>query len=188
MKLFSYLLLLLLVVSCNSHQVESSKESIVLESTEKVVEEIEEEIVPDELDSAFKLQIPIGDSIKQMREEEEYQVSLSYIYLREYYGEIGEKTDLTAQDWDSTSICSFVQEFHSNVVYQMSECGESGISETIIFPKIETEKVKQFINALFSTEDNTWATPTSYEADGAGCYYSIIQEEEATKIEIYCGC
>ena len=188
MKLFSYLLLLFLALGCNSASVETLEEAIVEEESFEILEEVEIEIPVVTVDSTFELLIPNIDSIRVLHKKDDYRGTQAYIYLREYYGLDGEKTDLVFSEWDSTQYCSFVQKFHSEIVYQTAGCKEAGISETITFPKIETEKAREFINAMFSTEDNTWSSETSYDADGAGCYYTIIQEEAATKIEIWCGC
>ena len=189
MKPFSYLLLLFLVIGCNSNSEEYSKEPVVQESILEIVEEIGEEFVVADIDSTFKLSIPDLDSIKLIHKKDSYRESIAYVYLREYYGVNGEKEEGAIAEWDSVNYCSFVQNFHFDIQYKTSQCNESGMSETITFPKIETERVKELINALFSTEDNTWVTNTSYEADGAGCYYLILQEDEkTTKIEIWCGC
>jgi len=120
------------------------------------------------------------------------------------YNTYGEWHEYIANNFDSTSlaiigydssyydgytICSFAQNFEKGISYSYGGCGEGGETEHITFPGYTKEQLYTLINTHFFIEDNTWnKDSTEYEADGAGCYYSIKIENDTASIHTYCGC
>lgn len=115
--------------------------------------------------------------------------SLGYLYLKENYIPITGKTDLEYEEWDLENPCSFSENFENGIKYSVTHCGEEGgMDEDLVFPLMELDAVKRFINDLFYDEQNVWSSDYHYAPDGVGCHYEIIQSEENTTISIYCGC
>ena len=60
----------------------------------------------------------------------------------------------------------------------------------IILPKMSTERLHRFIEKLYYEKGYIWYSESSYgpKEEGAGCYYEIIQKENQSIIDMYCGC
>ena len=185
---FSLVLFVLLAYSC-SETLETESLSIAQSDIKIELDTIQqEEIDIESNDSIFYLIKPNRFKIDSLFKSD-YSTTRAYIYLKEYYLSTTNKQDVQFDEWDSITPCSFTELFQYGIKYEVYNCSEEGgISEKMIFPKIELDSVKHFIMQLFSVEENSWVTNTSYEADGAGCYYGIVEEEDSVKIEIYCGC
>lgn len=142
------------------------------------------------LAQSFELEQPDTTKLKLVQNVLDYSESLGYLYLKEYYKIKSSKDSVEIYDWDPDGgVCAFHQDFEFGIHYKLWKCREAGgISETITLPKIETTAIKKFIELLFYDKFNEWTDENSYEPDGAGCYYEIIQNETNTIIDIYCGC
>ncbi len=119
-----------------------------------------------------------------------YTQSVGYLYLKTYYKAISGKDSIQYHELNAKAVCAFKQRFEKDIQYIVWACKEAGgISETIVFPKMELKVAKAFVHKLFyEALNNTWTSEYTYEPDGAGCYYKIIQTDTQTIIEIYCGC
>ncbi|MEM6805374.1 MAG: SH3 domain-containing protein [Bacteroidota bacterium] len=111
-----------------------------------------------------------------------------YLYLKTNYKEIGPKKARKYVEWNKEEACAYAHDFEQGISYQLEQCGEGGASELISFPKMGLKEAQRFIETLFHTKENSWTSPFSYEAEGAGCYYEIKQTATKTIIDIYCGC
>ena len=61
--------------------------------------------------------------------------------------------------------------------YYYEDCDEEGgMTERITLPLMDITEVRKWIETLFYDPYNTWTSPMSYEPDGAGCYYEIIDK------------
>ena len=138
----------------------------------------------------FELIDPDTTLLKKELKDIDYDQSETYVYLHQFYTLI-ERDSIEYFKWEEISDeeCSFKETFESEIRYYKYDCSEEGgISETVVFPRIENKIIKAFIQKLYETEDNTWTDEYSYEADGAGCYYNVTHTDTTTTIEIYCGC
>ena len=98
-------------------------------------------------------------------------------------------TGYTQADLESNAICSFKQEFEGNIEYEIWHCKEAGgISERLVFPRMENHTAKEFVLKLFYDKWNSWVSEFKYEPDGAGCYFEIEHSENQTAIDVYCCC
>ena len=138
----------------------------------------------------FELKNADTTKLKVVERVMDYSESLGYLYLKDNYKMTSDRDSIEYYDWlPEKEICAYSQAFENGIRYSVRQCREAGgITEKIILPKIETSKLKSFIELLFWDESNTWTTELKYEPDGAGCYYEIIQTESNSIIDIYCGC
>lgn len=152
-------------------------------TTEKIKSnQVSENKVP-----SFVLNIPSGKTLKKLLENDfEF-----YDYLNISYKKTSEVFDVQlVGPGDDAHRCAFKQQFEFGIRYARDDCNEDGggLSEIIVLPKTDRQQVKKLINLLFKTSDNTWTSPTTYEPDGAGCYYTIIEDDKNTTIKRWCGC
>jgi hypothetical protein len=116
---------------------------------------------------------------------------LAYAYLVENYATRSARYDIFTIQNERLDTCGFKQEFEFNIHYYLENCEKvegAGMDEKITFPKISTAAAQNFIMTLFQAPENTWVSEFDYEPDGAGCYYSILQEKNRTIIACWCGC
>ncbi|CAG5080987.1 hypothetical protein [Parvicella tangerina] len=186
------LLILSFLSSCDG--ADDSTENRVNEKDTTTVEEIE--ISEDEISlkepptppGGFELIIPDTALLKKNYPKGNLTMTQGYQYLSAYYDSIAPKDSLEFYE-QSQFLCHFYQEFEHGISYWKSSCGEEGgAQERITFPKIDDNIAKDFVNTLFYDPWNTWTTDLKYEADGAGCYYTIKQTTDKTIIDIWCGC
>ena len=141
------------------------------------------------IEQEFTLKTPDTLALKKLFGQTDYYESMLYLYLKRNYQATSEKDSIEYSKEKPNRICSFHQTFENEMQYYVWECSiEGGLRESIEFPKVELETVRNFIELLFHDEWNTWVSDYKYEPDGAGCYYQIEQEEKSTIIDIYCGC
>lgn len=132
---------------------------------------------------------PDTAKLKSLEQQGSYGESLGYLYLMKYYKPISEKDSIIYSEWESNAICSFKQEFEGNIEYEVWHCKEAGgISERLVFPRMENHTAKEFVLKLFYDKWNSWVSEFKYEPDGAGCYFEIEHSENQTSIDVYCGC
>lgn len=138
---------------------------------------------------AFIYAYPDTASLKRAVLDGNYTESLAYLYLKANYEQSSRKEPLEYAEWDSGSVCAFQQKFNPDIQYYYWECKEAkGSTESLVLPKMELPKARQFVETLFYNKDNSWTSDFNYEADGVGCYYEIVQTATDTRIEIFCGC
>jgi len=139
---------------------------------------------------SFQLVEPDKDEIMEALTHVKERMSTAQMYLEKNYGAMGEPDSIVHYDDGSSPICAFQQTYQPNIMYKQEACMEVGLNETLIFPKVSTEALHRFIDLLYSDEENVWSTETIYEPKegGAGCYYEIIQKEDCSIIDSYCGC
>ncbi len=93
---------------------------------------------------------------------------------------------------DTSSICGFYQGFENEIGYLVKACEIPegiGFEEILSFPKgMEIDSIKKFIETLYYSSENEWVSTYLYEPNGAGCYYKIVETEQKTGIERWCGC
>ncbi len=137
----------------------------------------------------YSLVIPDTVSLQREMSEQGSIPSIAYQYLLSNYDSLGTKSELGYSEYDADYLCSFRQDFSNGLSYSQDYCGEEGGSEEKMrLPIVPYPVLKALINLLFFEPSNSWVSPLSYEADGAGCYYEIIPSEESILIDIYCGC
>lgn len=118
-----------------------------------------------------------------------YSQSLAYHYLMQHYDKQAPKDSLVFLYPNDPEPCHFRQEFKRGITYQLMTCDEEGGGEEIIrFPKMELARARSFIESLFYDRWNAWLDDYHYHPDGAGCYYTIVQGDDFTEIQIWCGC
>ncbi|MAD98025.1 MAG: hypothetical protein CMB99_11930 [Flavobacteriaceae bacterium] len=91
--------------------------------------------------------------------------------------------------------CKYRRQFKPNIVYKMNDCEEGkGSFETVIFPKAAMNNLKKWVEQIYRTQPmeikNIWYPGTTEygpEPRQEGCYYKILQEEDRSVIEIWCG-
>ena len=184
----------LFAASCtevNSSEETSENESTVAEELISSEPQIQGE--PSTKDTTVQLDFalvhPDTVALKKVWEGNENFHSKGYLYLSEYYAIAGNKDSVEYYGDSEEYICQFYQEFEYGITYSKSNCSEEGgAEERITFPRLSNAEAHDFVNTLFNDPWNTWTTELTYEADGAGCYYSIIQKEQQTIISIWCGC
>ncbi|MEQ8474091.1 MAG: hypothetical protein RIC35_23045 [Marinoscillum sp.] len=125
-----------------------------------------------------------------------YAEDLIYIYLHTTFDSLEKKKEVIHYKYPNYSICSFNQNFQHEINYSIEQCGEAGgASVILVLPKTERRSVVNLINDLYEIDrtdiENEWnAEYTKFEPkdNGVGCYYEIIEKENATVIKNYCGC
>lgn len=185
-------LILLIPVSIFIFSCEETKPA----KTEKV--KIEEEIIdPDVINDTVLLMelFPEGglEEAEGNYEEDSRNIRLYsewYDYLLENYDTISVSNKVIGESaYGGLDICLFEQRFEQGIWFEYSGCGEGGANQSLVFPGFTKKELYEIINSEFFTEDNTWnEDSTSYEADGAGCYYSIEERNDSLFVSTYCGC
>ncbi|MCB9195284.1 MAG: hypothetical protein H6598_03585 [Flavobacteriales bacterium] len=175
-----------LLSSCSQDESQDADERKTNNSTTQNIDSIN--LSQNGITADFELIDPDTSLIRKQVWEENYTESMGYTYLTTYYQTVSEKDSIEYYDVENMDICAFHQQFEFDISYSKSSCEEIGYIEQIKFPKIDSKTAKEFVNKLFYDSWNTWTTDLKYEADGAGCYYTIIQEEDHTTIDIWCGC
>lgn len=182
----SFIALFLLTASCTENETSELRGQQVQETTTENIDSID--LSQNGLTVAFELIDPDTAMIRKKVWKDNYVGSMGYTYLTSYYQATSEKDSIIYYDEESKDLCAFYQTFDYGITYSKSSCEEVGFIEQIKFPKIDNKSAKAFVNKLFYDSWNTWTTDLNYEADGAGCYYTINQEEHYTIIDIWCGC
>lgn len=127
--------------------------------------------------------------LRSLWESNQYRYSKGYYYLKTYYNFKEERDSVQFMYPSDEEPCGFIETFAQGLEYRLQSCDkEGGGTERLRFPKMKLEEAQKFIRLLFYTKDNTWKDDYHYHADGAGCYYDIIQNESFTEIRIWCGC
>ncbi len=184
------IVLSLFAVSCeeaenNEAPSEAAEEQPTVESIEP--NEVETETIV--ASAEFELVKPDTAALKTTYPKGDISFSMGYHYLTQAYSITSEKDSVEYYGDSKEFICHFYQTFEHGITYWKSNCSEEGgAQERITFPSLTNEQAKEFVNTLFYEPWNTWTTDLKYEADGAGCYYTIIQEDDQTIIDIWCGC
>lgn len=173
--------------SCGNEESDTTNEEKAVETTQQTEGVQYDESLLDP--TGFELHQPDTVSLYKTWKDQNYSDSKGYLYLTGYYQLAGPQDSVEYYGESQESICHFVQKFQYGITYSLSECSEEGgMQEKIIFPRVDDQIIHDFVNTLFFDPWNTWTTELKYEADGAGCYYNIVQSEEYTTIYIYCGC
>ena len=156
--------------------------------TEKVVEMNPK--IDIENEDSFTLIDPDMDLIKKLYDSNNYEFSFAYFYLKENYTSVSrDSIEYYEYEGEEDRICAFQESFELGIHYSIDECREEGgMGESITFPLVDTMVMKAFIQKMFEDENNTWTDDANYEADGAGCYYNVINTDTTSTISIYCGC
>lgn len=191
--IYLFLITFIFFVSCGNEESSPSGEETTptKEVAEEKIEQTEEVHYDESLldPTGFELVIPDTVALYKTWKEQNYANSRGYLYLKENYKLAGPMDSVQYYGDSEEAICHFVQIFQYGISYSKSECSEEGgAQEKIILPRIDDALIHEFVNTLFFDPWNTWTTDLTYEADGAGCYYTIKQSEEHTIIDIYCGC
>lgn len=138
----------------------------------------------------FELPYPDTLKIEKQIKETDYQHSSLYYYLLNNFGKVGLKDSVRFLS-QTNQYCAYKQYFNHDISLRTHTCEEVGRDERIVFPKIESKALHPLIEAFFKTNDNSWQTDEYYgpKEDGeAGCYINIIQNENSTVLDYYCGC
>ena len=154
--------------------------------TEEVKIEVQTDSIPElEIDSVDDIEI-----VEYQLPRDFSLYSDWYDYLLENYDTISASNKIIGESaHGGKDVCHFDQRFELGITFSYGGCGEGGASESIVFPGFTKEELYEIINSKFFTEDNTWnEDSTSYEADGAGCYYSIEERNDSLFVSTYCGC
>jgi len=147
--------------------------------------------------SVDSITIPEDDTLNIVLIEEEIEKASSYNLYSDWHQYLVENFDTLSPSnriigesaHGGLDICHFEQQFEKGILFKYGGCGEGGANESITFPGFTKKEMFQIINTNFFTEDNTWnEDSTSYEADGAGCYYSIEERNDTLFVSTYCGC
>lgn len=128
--------------------------------------------------------------------EQNNSTEIIYSYLLQEYKKVGEKKNIKMFDSNKTKICAFEQEFLGGITYSINECSEEGgMTFKITFPTVGKKTVMNWIEIMDSNDlseiDNSWnENGTIYRPtdEGVGCYYTIINDDKSTVVEIWCGC
>ncbi|MEO0470596.1 MAG: SH3 domain-containing protein [Bacteroidota bacterium] len=145
--------------------------------------------LPDAEKAQFQLFMPDTTELIGIKEAPNERQSEHLLYLKQYYQLAGAQDSVTLYDWSEKEVCAFVQDFEFGIHYRYENCSEEGgADEQIILPLTDLSIVRKWIEHSFYAAENVWTSETSYEPDGVGCYYEIIQQADRTVIDIYCGC
>lgn len=146
---------------------------------------------------AQNLPKPDSAKINNQLETNRYENAAIYYYLVNNFKSNTDKFEIEYYEWDSTSICSFRQNFEYGIKYTVWQCKEAGgITETIEFPQTDKEEIKQWVEQMYlitksENDDNIWKEgDTKFEPREItpGCYYEINKQDNKTIVELYCGC
>jgi hypothetical protein len=137
----------------------------------------------------FVLTKPDTAHLRKLEKQGDYTASLTYLYLQTYYKPVSPKDSVSYFEWDKESICAFRQDFVAGITYKVWNCDEGkGITEELTLPKIPLPALRDFMRELYHDKENTWVTPISYAPEEMGCFYDIVESDQSTTIQIYCGC
>jgi len=144
----------------------------------------------------FELKDPDIIALKEKTESKDSSEEITYLYFLENYKPTSEKTKVEKSDYLEDNICSFEQTFENKIRYSVNNCDEEGGNTIqISLPKIEKEKVKKWIEKIYSIKagevKNEWYTGKDIYGPvdkGAGCYYEITSKRKNWIITIFCGC
>lgn len=145
----------------------------------------------------FELKDPNIIALKEKAKSKDFSEEIVYLYFLENYKPTSEKIKIKRSDYIEDSICSFEQTFENNIRYVVNNCDEEGgVTINIFLPKIEKEKIKKWIEKIYSAEagdvKNKWYSGKDIygpEDKGAGCYYEITPtKQKEWSISIFCGC
>ena len=90
----------------------------------------------------------------------------------------------------------FTQQFENGITYKEENCSEEGGGNlAVTFKNVNRKSLENWIEKIFKildeTNENIWnekRTQYSPKEEGAGCYFEIKEENNKTKVEVYCGC
>jgi len=144
----------------------------------------------------FELKKPNVAELNAELKKTNYSQDVTYLYLNRNYKTESEKLDVKKYDYPDYSICAFTQKFEHGIVYSEEQCREAGgITTKLILPKTDNESLIQWIELIFKSSPmdiehgwNSEKTKFGPTDDGAGCYFEIIETENSTAIDMYCGC
>ena len=144
----------------------------------------------------FELKKPNVAELNAELKKTNYTQDITYLYLNRNYKAESEKLEVKKYDYPDYSICAFKQKFEHGIVYSEEQCREAGgITTKLILPKTDNESLIQWIELIFKSSPmdiehgwNSEKTKFGPTDDGAGCYFEIIETENSTAIDMYCGC
>lgn len=140
----------------------------------------------------FKLHIPSKKELQKISDGD-YMIPIED-YFNAFYPSDTPKDSILyqddfeyAKDWGHEE-CGYHKMFEQGISYRTNSCGESGGSEYIVIPTENIASVRTLLEILDQNKENKWESRNSYNADGAGCYFDLKQENGKVIISTYCGC
>lgn len=143
----------------------------------------------------FILKNPDTLKLKRTTQESNYDINVILTYLEKNYKATSKKTDIKKDPDFNHKECGFTKKFEFNISYTLYECGEaSPVKEEISFPKVSDKRIKRWVELIYSCYamdiPNIWyPKKQEYGPDNkeAGCYYTITQTKNRTKVNTWCG-
>ena len=150
-------------------------------------------VIPSICNAQFIFKEPNVDDLKKKLDQNP-SLDIIQLYLSANYS-ASNKSELNYYA-GSNEICAYKQVFDEEIQYLIDECAEEGgVRSKLILPKASLHQLKEWIVKMDSNDlteiDNSWnENGTIYRPTdkGVGCYYSIINNDKSTIVEVWCGC
>ncbi|NVJ88638.1 MAG: hypothetical protein HWD82_04280 [Flavobacteriaceae bacterium] len=129
--------------------------------------------------------------------QENSSLDIIYLYLSNNFTSITGKQNVKKIDKNNTQPCSFTETFSNTIKYSYFSCEEEegGVTTLIEFPKIEKNKITNWIEQIYEVDltdiPNEWNSNKSEyrpKDKGAGCYFILKSKKDKWLIEVSCGC